>query len=118
MNLLNETVRGIGNSGHTVHDIMFIGSEDSGYSCDWDKFATLSNQEYDPSFGASEVAQDLIIVFSDGSKMWRGEYDGSEWWEYSTPFIMPKDLKSISKLFAFEGNQCGWVSLKDLHENQ
>ena len=113
MNLLKETKSCIKDSGHSINDIVFIGSEGSGYSCTWDEFTSLANHDYDKGFGASKVATDLIIVFSDGVKMWRGEYDGSEWWEYSTPFFMPSEIKKIERLFA---NSVGWESLADIHE--
>ena len=53
-------------------------------------------------------------MFDDGHKMWRGEYDGSEWWEYSTPFNRPSVKKKIRNLFA----NIGWDSLKDLNDAQ
>lgn len=99
-NLLVETLEAIHESGHTVGDIIFIGSEESGYSCSWEKITELANQEYDDSYGAQEVAMDLIIVFSDGQKMWREEYDGSEWWVVQKPFEKPAVSKEIESLFA------------------
>ncbi len=108
MNLLFETKRAIEASRHKVSDIIFIGSQNSGHSCTWVEFKTLANREYHEGYGAQEVASDLIIVFSDGTKMWRGEYDGSEWWEFSPPFTAPLDTKPIKTLFA-EG--VGWESL-------
>jgi hypothetical protein len=98
MTLLQETIFDIEKSKHTTADIVFIGSETTGHSCTWDEFCQLSNKDYDRGFGAQRVATDLIIVFSDGAKMWRGEYDGSEWWEYSTPFKQPAETKPIKKL--------------------
>ena len=111
-NLLEETLEAIKNSGHKSKDIIFIGSEDSGHKCTWNEYKKISNVNYDDGFGASEVATDLIIVFSDGSKMWRGEYDGSEWWEYSTPFVMPKEFKKISTLI-----KPMWNTLKEMNDN-
>ena len=35
MNLLEETQEAIIDSGHTVKDIIFIGSKVSGHSCTW-----------------------------------------------------------------------------------
>ena len=116
-NLLNETIKDIKNSGHTPEDIIFIGSENSGYSCSWNEFKKLANEEYDDGFGASKVAIDLIIVFTDGAKMWRGEYDGSEWWNYSKPFKKPKILKPIKHLFIF-GGKIGWETVKQLNEEE
>jgi len=111
MNLLKETLDDITQSGHTPADIVFIGSEGSGHSCTWEEFITLANFDYDAGFGAQEVATDLIIVFSDGSKMWRHEYDGSENWEYSAPFVMPKDRLPITRL---HGGM--WASLAELQD--
>lgn len=90
MNLLRETIEDIKKTGHKPSDIIFIGSEKSGHQCTWKEFTKLADIEYDNSYGGTEIAGDLIIVFSDGVKMWRGEYDGSEWWEYSSPFKQPE----------------------------
>ena len=111
-NLLKETIKDIKQSGHKVSDITFIGSIDSGYSCTWDEFLTLADIEYDNGFGCQEIASDLTIVFSDGNTMWRAEYDGSEWWEYSKPVEIPENQKKILKL-----NGGLWTTLEELHEN-
>lgn len=113
MNLLEETITCIESSGHTPANIVFIGSEESGHQCTWEEFTKLANREYKDGFGAAQVSQDLIIVFSDGMKMWRGEYDGSEWWEFSTPFKMPQVAKPITTLFA---KGIGWIDLKDINK--
>ena len=111
-NLLHETIQAIEAFGHEVQDIVFIGSIVSGYSCTWTEFLLLADIEYNNGFGAQEVAYDLVIVFGDGSTMWRNEYDGSEWWEYSKPVKIPTEQKQISKL---TGDI--WVSLAELHED-
>jgi hypothetical protein len=98
MNFLVETKNAISESGHKISDIIFIGSEDTGHQCSWEQFKNMADVEYYSGFGAAEVATDLVLVFSDGMKMWRGEYDGSEWWEFSTPFTMPTDKQKIKKL--------------------
>lgn len=108
MNLLEETIDAIEESGHSPDDIIFIGSEESGHSCTWGEFQQLADREYDSGFGWQEVANDLIVVFSDGQKLWRGEYGGSEWWNFSKPFKMPKQKKPIGNLFA----RIGWESLE------
>lgn len=99
MNLLAETISDINSSGHDISEIVFIGSEESGHSCTWDKFTSLADKDYHSGYGAQEVASDLIVVFSDGATMKRGEYDGSEWWEYSKPFTKPEATKEITSLF-------------------
>lgn len=111
-NLLTETIEDIRDSGHTPEEIVFIGSERSGHQCTWGEFQELANQEYDNGFGAAEVATDLIIVFTDGTKLWRHEYDGSESWEYSTPFVRPTGNLPIKRLI---GNY--WPSLEQLQDD-
>ena len=111
MNLLTETKSAIKNSGHDVTDIAFIGSSDGEYRCTWGEFCALADREYDSGFGGQEVASDLIIVFSDGQQMWRGEYDGSEWWEFPKPFSMPASSKPIKNLFC----GIGWDDLSALN---
>lgn len=112
MNLLHETAEAIARSGHTPSDIVFIGSLESGHSCTWEEFAKLADIEYDDGFGAQKVATDLVIVFADGQKMWRGEYDGSEWWEFSTPSVIPADQKRVVRLVV---DGIGWRTLKELN---
>lgn len=114
INLLKETIDSIQQSLHLPEDIIFIGSENSGHSCTWDEFMVLANKEYDCGFGAQEVASDLIIVFKDGTKMSRHEYDGSESWYYSYPFKMPAEIKPINQLIT---QKIGWESLADMHHD-
>ena len=85
INLLEETKCDILQSGHTIANIKFIGSADGEYSCTWAEFEVLANIEYNAGYGGAEIASDLIIRFTDGRDMWRGEYDGSEWWNFTTP---------------------------------
>jgi len=103
MNLLQETIKAVKGSGHKESDIVFIGSEESGHQCTWDEFKKLADIEYDNGYGSAEIASDLIVVFSDGATMWRGEYDGSEWWNYSSPFVMPANRLPIKNLRAKYG---------------
>lgn len=112
MNLLKETLEDIEESGHQADDIIFIGSEQTGHSCDWQEFEVIANVEYCAGFGSQKIASDLIIAFSDGSKMWRHEYDGSENWDYSTPFKMPVDKKKITTVC----NGGMWESLEHMNK--
>jgi hypothetical protein len=115
MNLLEETKKAITESGHTADDIVFIGSERTGHRCTWEEFQTIANVDYDSGFGSAEVAQDLIVVFKDGQKLWRGEYDGSEWWSLSSPFVMPEASHPISRLTVVGTDRCGWTDLSELN---
>jgi len=100
MNLLAETLDAIQRSGHTPHDVVFIGSLDAVYSCDWETFVKLADADYYDGYGSPEVATDLIVLFSDGRKMWRAEYDGSEWWDFDSPVVFDyaKPGKQIGNL--------------------
>jgi len=110
-NLLAETILAIKDSGHKVSDIIFIGNEE-GYCCEWSEYKKLANISYDSGFGSASVATDLKIVFKDGATMYRGEYDGSEWWEYSRPFNIPEKSKPIKRLV---GDY--WPSLENLQDD-
>jgi len=87
-NLLTETLEAITESGHTPDQVTFIGSQDAEYRCTFAEFATIANAEYHSGFGATEVATDLIIMFTDGRRMWRGRIGcgsircrlWSRWW--------------------------------------
>ena len=111
-NLLTETVEFMEFIDESPEDIIFIGSEHSGYECTWDEFVILADREYDSGFGAQEVAEDLIIVFSDGCRMFRREYDGSECWRYVRPFVRPEETKKIRRLFVCN---VGWETLAEIH---
>lgn len=110
-NLLQETREAITKSGHSPDDVVFIGSEQSGHACTWGEFTNLADRDYDSGFGAAQVATDLVVVFRDGQKMWRGEHDGSEWWEYGTPFVAPAEPKPIRRII---GDL--WPSLAELND--
>jgi len=114
-NFLKETNDGIKRSGHTTDDIIFIGSPISGHRCTWEQFEKLADFDYHTGFGAEQVATDLTIVFQDGSTMERSEYDGAEWWEYSEPFIEPKESHEITRLSVIGTNLVGWCSLYELN---
>lgn len=84
--LLDDTLRCIALSGHTVEHIVFIGTE-SGYSLSWGEFASMTAEH--PHIG--DVASDLVIEFADGMTMWR-EYDydyGCSNWAFQRPFNRP-----------------------------
>ncbi len=111
MNFLVETLEVIKDSGHKQSDVMFIGSKDGEYRATMKEFKKLANFEYDDGFGAAEIASDLIIYFKDKSYIGRGEYDGSEWWEYNEPLNLKED-KDSKKISNFTGM---WSSMRDIH---
>lgn len=114
MNLLNETIEDIELSGRTPEDIIFIGSEQSGHCCTWEEFKVIADIEYSCGYGAQEIGRDLVIVFSDGAKMYRHEYDGSECWRFSLPFVMPDKKKQLLRVT----NYGMWESLEEINREK
>ena len=97
--------------------VAWIGSEDEEYQLTFEEFLNLEPQEYDQGYGAQEVAQDLIIVFEDGSTAIRQEYDGSEGWQYNpyTSSKVNKNRKKFSRVIV-KPSQTGWEDLKSINE--
>lgn len=58
-------------------------------------FLSDLNYEYDSGFGGQELFG--TIWFTDGTWADRGEYDGSEWWEYQKCPAVPNELTGESK---------------------
>lgn len=59
---------------------------------DYDKFLLELDFEYDDGFGSQKLFG--TIWFEDGTWADRGEYDGSEWWEYHKCPEIPNELES------------------------
>lgn len=100
MNLLKETEEYLEECGKKPEDIIFIGSEQSGHTCSWEEFKVLADVHYDNGYGSQEVCNDLIIVFKDGSRLYRSEYDGSEWWSYMGVFKKPRQKLPLRQLLS------------------
>jgi hypothetical protein len=54
------------------------------------EFLQQINKTYDSGYGGQRLFG--TIWYEDGSWSDRGEYDGSEWWEYQTCPAIPKEL--------------------------
>jgi hypothetical protein len=86
-NLLKETIDILKENGKTLQDVKWIGDGDY-YSTE--NFEKILDVNYDSGFGHHEIYLSLKVV---GDNWWleRGEYDGSEWWEFKqkpeTPVI-------------------------------
>ena len=105
----------IHDSGHSNIDIKFIGSRDGKYGCSWREFKELAQVEYGNGYGTQQhIATDLVIVFEDGQIMTRGECDGSEWWEYTKPFVMP--TSGTEQIKSLGGNHTIYETLEDINE--
>lgn len=79
INLLQETLSVLEENGKTIEDVLWVGNKYNKTS--WSNFESVANITYDNGYGGNEIASDLLIV-GDGWWLERGEYDGSEWWEF------------------------------------
>lgn len=79
INLLQETLKILEYNGKTSGDVVWVG--DKYKKTTWENFKNISNFNYDNGYGGNEIEGSLLIV---GDTWWleRGEYDGSEWWEF------------------------------------
>ena len=82
MNLKQETLDAMAENGMVIADIAYISNRDFNQSVPVDEFFRSADREYDNDYGLHEVNLDMVIVFTNGDRMMRQEYDGSEWWEY------------------------------------
>lgn len=98
MNFLEETKESIHESKHRPSDIIFIGSEETGHCCAWDKFCRIADFDYINYSGWPKIPLDLVIAFSDGSKLARGEFNDAECWDYSKPFKLPLSVLELSNV--------------------
>lgn len=55
------------------------------------QFLQNININYDSGYGGQELYG--TIWYTDGTWSSRGEYDGSEWWEYNKCSAIPKELQ-------------------------
>jgi len=117
MNLLQETLTEIAERGHSVDDVIYVGSRD-GYSCSWEQFTELADREYDSGYGSQEVAADLEIHFTDGSWLERWEYDGSEGWDFRNPFRDVIASKPIIRLMRDNNHFDAWSGLGALQVDE
>lgn len=78
-NLLDETIETLKINGKTEKDVLWVGCNN--FYTTWEHFKSVADIEYDEGFGGQQIATDLLVV---GDNWWleRGEYDGSEWWEF------------------------------------
>lgn len=89
INLLDETIATLLRHGKSPADVIWVGAcasdnydaEVKPFSFSWPEFCTVADVVYDNLYGSHEINGNLVVV---GSDWWleRGEYDGSEWWEF------------------------------------
>ena len=86
-NFLQETLKALAIHGKGAGDVIWVGNKTEYQR--WDEFAVSADFEYSAGFGGNEIDLNLKVV---GFNWWleRGEYDGSEWWEYKSYPIKPR----------------------------
>ena len=92
INLLEETLRAIEQSGHSpndVHHVVVKNKEkeffhkDPSIAISWEDFEKISAKfNYYNGYGCEVVWFGCKVVFNDKSYLKRSEYDGSEWWSF------------------------------------
>jgi len=70
---------------------------------DWDQFLSDLDFEYDSGYGGQNLFGTIWYV--DGTWSDRGEYDGSEWYEYHICPQIPKELDRLDKVREKKLNQ-------------
>ena len=61
---------------------------------DYKKFFELLDFDYENGFGRQHI--DGTVWLADGSWLERGEYDGSEWWEWKRSPDIPEFFKTLT----------------------
>lgn len=100
MTLWEETLADLKMEGLNWDDVLWVGTSE--WVIPKEDFKWLANVYYNKGYGSAEVAADLVVVTPYG---WlsRREYDGSEWWEWNTPPIRPKEI-AIPKSIVYATN--------------
>lgn len=84
VNLFDETLEKLKEHNLTPREVRWVGSQDGQFAITWEEFTVIAKSiNYDCSYGVDEINTGLVVV-GDGWWLERGEYDGSEWWEYNT----------------------------------
>lgn len=96
MNLLNETISILEENKKSASDVLWVSK--NGYYFTWEDFVELTKDlEYHNGYGGQEISASLTIG-GKGFWMERGEYDGSEWWEFRRTPKKPKEYKKPKDL--------------------
>lgn len=80
INLWEETIGTIEDNNRKWDDVTHISG--TNFQISKENYERVAKKTYyNSGFGAPDVAVDLVI-YGVGFLMKRGEYDGSEWWEF------------------------------------
>lgn len=96
VNLLEETLNELQDYGKTIEDVKWIGTDK--YIIPIERFVKIADQEYDNDYGGEEVCREIVVV---GDSWWleRGEYDGSEWWDFKILPSKPSTIEEDPEIF-------------------
>ncbi|HEO0752476.1 TPA: hypothetical protein ACINTT_002009 [Streptococcus agalactiae] len=107
-NLWEETIDILKEHDKTFDGVRFVQGYD--FKITKENFEQVAKKtNYDRGYGAAHVATDLVVV---GKNWWleRGEYDGSEWWEYKES---PKQVNEVREISHLAGGL--WPTLEKLN---
>lgn len=82
MNLKQETLDAMAENGMVIADIAYISNRNLNQIMSVEDFFQLADREYNNSASGNEVNTELLIVFTNGDRLVRGNYDNNEWWEF------------------------------------
>lgn len=60
------------------------------------EFLEAINRDYDSGYGGQNLYG--FIWYKNGTWSSRGEYDGSEWWEFNKCPLIPDELNRVDKV--------------------
>jgi hypothetical protein len=82
------------NGDPTWNDDIGVASLPVGHTQEqYEQFINMLDVEYDDGYGRQNLYG--TIWYTDGTWSERGEYDGSEWWEYKSCPEIPEDMQQL-----------------------
>lgn len=110
INLWEETIEVIEDNRRTWDDVTHISG--TNFQISKENYERVAkNTYYNSGFGSADVATDLVI-YGAGFLMKRGEYDGSEWWEFVE--FDPHPNLPVVEINRLAGGM--WNTLEELNE--
>lgn len=105
MNLLQETINDI-KANNITSAVVAVGSADGQYAITFDKLKDIASKtEYDDKYLTPGIADDLVMLFEDGSWFERDTDDnGVDYWRYCRKPVFTdasKTFETVSKRFDY-----------------
>ena len=113
-NLLDETRQLLEDNGLSLDDIEAVFGED--FQIPVAEFLRLAGETaYEASYGRQWVASDLTVLLKSGDWLTRGEYDGSEWWDFHRrPSPPVREVQQLRRLTSVSG----WETLAGCNQTE